>query len=177
MQRRQFIQYLTLGGTLAGIGAGYAWLNAERDRPQLSISATLQTLERLSSGTIEKSGAWNPNQVFNHCAQSVEFSMTGFPQSKSPVFQHTAGRLAFSVFSAKGELSHPLDEVIPGAPGLAVEGDVSLALKRLVTTLREFESFRGELKPHFAFGQLDKADYALAHVLHINNHLQEFQLA
>lgn len=176
MQRRQFIQYLTLGGTLAGIGAGYVWLNAERDRPQLSISATLQTLERLSSGDVEKSGVWSPHQVFNHCAQSVEFSMTGFPQGKSPVFQHTAGRLAFSVFSAKGEMSHPLDEVIPGAPGLAVEGDVTLALRRLTTALREFESFRGELKPHFAFGELEKSDYALAHVLHINNHLQEFEL-
>lgn len=177
MQRRQFLQYLTLGGTVAGIGAGYAWLNAGHDHTQLSIAATLQTLERLSSGDIEKTGAWNPHQVFNHCAQSVEFSMSGFPQSKSPVFQHTAGRLAFSVFSAKGEMSHPLDEVIPGAPDLAVEGDATLALQRLATALREFESFEGTLKPHFAFGQLNKADYALAHVLHINNHLQEFQPA
>ena len=177
MQRRRFIQYLTLGGAVAGIGAGYAWLNAGRDHTQLSIAATLQRLESLSSGDIQKTGVWNPHQVFNHCAQSVEFSMTGFPQSKSPVFQHTAGRLAFSVFSAKGEMSHPLDEVIPGAPGLAVEGDVTLALQRLATALRQFESFEGTLQPHFAFGQLDKADYALAHVLHINNHLQEFQPA
>jgi len=177
MQRRQFIQYLTLGGTLAGVGAGYTWLNAEHDHPQLSIAATLQKLEQLSSGHIEKSGAWNPSQVFNHCAQSVEFSMTGFPQSKSAVFQHSAGRLAFSVFSARGAMSHPLDEVIPGAPELGREGDAAAALDRLAAALRNFESYNGVLKPHFAFGQLGKADYALAHVLHLNNHLQEFQVA
>ena len=78
--------------------------------------------------------------------------------------------------SARGEMSHNLHEVIPGAPALAIEGKVQLALDRLTTALRDFETYGGALKPHFAFGSLSKPDYALAHVLHINNHLQEFSV-
>ena len=100
--------------------------------------------------------------------------MTGFPQSKSAFFQHTAGHVAFSLFSAKGEMSHNLAEVIPGAPDLVTEGDALVALERLTTALQDFDGYNGVLKPHFAFGALSKSDYALAHVLHINNHLQEF---
>lgn len=97
MQRRTLVKYLSIGGPLAAIGGGYLWLSANRDYPQLSLFATLQKLERLASGPITKSGTWNPYQVFNHCAQSVEFSMTGFPESESALFQNTAGTLAFSV--------------------------------------------------------------------------------
>ena len=177
MQRRQMIQYLALGGTLSGFGGGYLWLSADHDHPSLTIPVTLGKLDRLASGTIEKSGAWNAFQVFNHCAQSVEFSMTGFPQSKSAIFQRTAGPLAFSIFSAKGAMSHSLDEVIPGAPVLVADGDVLLALNRLTLALQHFAAYEGELKPHFAFGLLNKPDYAVAHVLHINNHLQEFRVS
>lgn len=176
MKRRQMIQYLALGGTLAGVGGGYLWLNADHDHSSLSIPVTLEKLQALASGSFEKSGAWNASQVFNHCAQSVEFSMTGFPQSKSALFQHTAGPLAFSVFSARGAMSHNLHEVIPGAPELVAASDVELALDRLTKSLRGFEAYNGALKPHFAFGLLNKPDYAVAHVLHINNHLQEFKV-
>ena len=176
MQRRQVIQYLALGGTLAGAGGGYLWLSADHDHSSLSIPVTLEKLDRLASRAIEKSGAWNAFQVFNHCAQSVEFSMAGFPESKSAIFQRTAGQFAFAVFSAKGAMSHSLDEVIPGAPELVVVGDALLALNRLTKALQAFEAYEGELKPHFAFGLLNKPDYAIAHVLHINNHLQEFRV-
>jgi len=168
------MQSLAIGGSIAVTGGGYLWLTADRDHSGLSIAATLQNLEQLASGVIEKSGTWNPYQVFNHCAQSVEFSMTGFPQSKSAFFQHTAGHVAFSLFSAKGEMSHDLAEVIPGAPDLVTQGDALVALGRLTTALQDFDGYTGVLKPHFAFGALSKSDYGLAHVLHINNHLQEF---
>lgn len=174
MQRRQVIQYLALGGTLSAAGGAFIWLGSDHDHPSLGIPIILQKLDSLASSSYEKSGVWNASQVFNHCAQSVEFSMTGFPQSKSAAFQHTAGKLAFSIFSARGAMSHSLDEVIPGAPPLVVEGDVTQALHRLTRALRDFDGFTGELQPHFAFGPLNKSDYAIAHVLHIDNHLQEF---
>ena len=177
MQRRTLVKYLAIGGPVSAIGGGYLWLNAERDYPQLSLPATLEKLQRLASGPINKSGTWNPYQVFNHCAQSVEFSMTGYPENESELFQNTAGVVAFSVFSARGEMSHNLAEVIPGAPALAVEGDNQVALERLSAALTSFDTYDGPLKPHFAFGNLNKNDYALAHVLHINNHLQEFSVA
>lgn len=177
MQRRQMIQYLALGGAVVGVGGGYLWLSADHDQASLSIPLTLENLDQLESRPFEKSGAWNAFQVFNHCAQSVEFSMTGFPQANSALFQRTAGQLAFSIFSAKGSMSHSLDEVIPGAPALVREGDAMSALTRLKTALQNFANYDGELRPHFAFGVLSKSDYSVAHVLHINNHLQEFSIS
>jgi len=49
-----------------------------------------------------------------------------------------------------------------------------LAVGGSIAALNDFDNYSGALKPHFAFGMLSKSDYALAHVLHINNHLQEF---
>jgi len=72
-------------------------------------------------------------------------------------------------------MSHSLDEVIPGAPPLAERGDARLALGRLIKALLDFNAYSGELRPHFAFGALGKDDYAVAHSLHINNHLEEFR--
>jgi hypothetical protein len=177
MQRRQLIRYLALGGTVAAAGSGYLWLTADHEHPSLTVDVTLEKLESLASLDFVKTGHWDAFQVFNHCAQSVEFSMSGFPQSKTAIFQRTAGQLAFSLFSARGAMSHSLDEVIPGAPSLVAEGDVRLALNRLTGSLRRFDAYEGILQPHFSFGLLDKPDYALAHILHINNHLQEFRIS
>ena len=174
MQRRIFLKSVAVAGTVSTMGAGYLWLTAERDNPDLSIATTLKKLEKLAAGEIEKSGSWNPFQVFTHCAQSVEYSITGFPEMKSRIFQRTAGHLAFATFSARGSMSHSLDEVIPGAPQLAADGDATLALDRLLKALLDFQAYSGELRPHFAFGELSKHDYTIAHSLHVNNHLEEF---
>jgi len=176
MQRRRLLKHLAVAGTVSGIGGGYLWLTTERDHSYLSVAATVSKLEKLSAGPMEKSGTWNPFQVFTHCSQSVEYSMTGFPQSKSELFQKTAGQLAFATFAARGAMSHGLDEVIPGAPPLPVAGDAVAALNRLIRALLDFQDYSGELRPHFAFGALKKHDYAIAHSLHINNHLEEFRV-
>lgn len=175
MQRRTVLKQLAFAGTVAGMGGGYLWLSADRDNSALSVAAMLRRLEALSLEPMEKTGNWNPFQVFTHCSQSVEYSMTGYPQNKSQLFQKSAGQLAFATFSARGSMSHSLDEVIPGAPPLAERGDAKLALDRLINALLDFNAYSGELSPHFAFGTLGKHDYAVAHSLHINNHLEEFQ--
>ena len=38
-----------------------------------------------------------------------------------------------------------------------------------------FAAFTDELQPHFAYGQLDHAEYAGAHVLHLYNHLTQIE--
>lgn len=99
--------------------------------------------------------------------------MQGFPVMKSPVFQNTVGQLAFSVFQARGKMSHNLEEAIPGEEIQATNIEASASLHRLVQALKQFESFESPLQPHFAYGVLEKDEYALAHVMHINNHLEE----
>lgn len=120
---------------------------------------------------------WNLSQVLQHLAQSIEYSLRGFPALKAGWFRATLGSAAFAVFDARGEMSHSLDEPIPGAPTL----DGLLALKssidRLLAAMDAFEAHAGPLQPHFAYGELSKPQYQRAHLMHIANHWQQFQPA
>lgn len=173
MKRRQFIKTGVVGGlTVSVIGAGL-WLNIPSNKAPLTIEAALAKLDEFSKQEILSSGVWNPYQIFTHCAQSVEFSLTGFPEHKSDVFKHTVGYLAFSAFSSKGQMTHSLSEPIPGAPRIDSEQDIQSALNRFKISLLDFEQFKGKLAPHFAYGELTKQDYERAHVMHFYNHLKE----
>ena len=175
MKRRQFGKTAILGA--AGlIGGGAVWLGMDRAHEELTITSALAKLEVLSNKPLSNSGEWNPYQIFMHCAQSVEYSLTGFPEHKSALFKNTAGQLAFSVFSARGEMSHGLSEPIAGAPLFTAEQDVDSAINRLKQSLMDFESYQGDLAPHFVYGELSRQDYEIAHVIHLNNHLFEIQM-
>ena len=137
----------------------------------LDCIAWLDSLERAPS--VKALGAWPLSAVLDHCAQSVEMSMDGFPQSKSALFQGTAGKAAFGVFRWRGRMSHGLAEPIPGAPGLASGADWHPSAQRLRNAIERFHAHQGPLKPHFAYGALSKADFALAHRMHIVNHQDE----
>ena len=64
-------------------------------------------------------------------------------------------------------------EPIPGAPALAAGADWKPAALRLRQAVTRFKAYNGALKPHFAYGPLGKAEFALAHNLHIANHQDE----
>jgi hypothetical protein len=123
--------------------------------------------------SVKTTGAWPLSAVLEHLAQSVEMSIDGYPQSKSALFQRTAGRAAFAVFRMKGRMSHGLDQPIPGAPSLSAGADWKDAAQRLRRAIARFEAHDGAFRPHFAYGALSKADYALAHSMHVTNHQDE----
>jgi len=131
----------------------------------------LDALEAAPS--VKTTGAWPLSTILDHLAQSIEMSIDGFPQPKSPLFQKTAGRTAFAVFRMKGRMSHGLDQPIPGAPSLSAGSDWKPSAQRLRRAISRFESHDGALQPHFAYGVLSKGDYALAHGMHIANHQDE----
>lgn len=181
MKRRQFLKAPIIGCATIGIG-GALWLNDDTDKSRLTIDAVLARIDALSKQSLTVTGAWSLNQVFDHCAQSVEYSMTGFPEHKSAAFKNTLGKLAFAAFSVKGQMTHALDEAIPGAPMIdaleinTLESMLSIneqAFARLKKSLYEFQRYQGELAPHFAYGALSKQDYELAHAMHFYNHLAE----
>lgn len=174
MQRRQLLKSSAAVLTVTAAGGAAWWLNIDHQHPHLRLDSLRQRLQAAEAKGFTKQGGWNAAQVFNHCAQSIEFSMIGFPQLNSALFQNTAGSLAFSVFSARGAMSHSLTEPIPGAPALDAAADTSLAYARMLAAIDRFSNYQGTLQPHFAFGTLNKEDYLQAHVLHINNHLEEF---
>lgn len=174
MQRRRFFGVLAAGGAVA-LGAGYWRLPAGPAPAALSIEAAQALLQRLAGEPLVSRQGWSPAEVFNHCAQSIDFSIDGYPELKPAWFRQTVGPLAFSVFAARGAMRHPLDQPIPGAPAIDSPVAVSDALARLQQAFSRFAAHQGALQPHFAYGELSHADYAEAHVLHLYNHLSLIQ--
>lgn len=136
-----------------------------------TLDTAFRRLETLDLSAIQSTGDWGLGRMFSHLAQGVEFSMTGYPEEKPRLFQATAGKLAFKIFQMRGRMSHGLHAPIPGE----VIGDVSAedGLQRLWQSLEQFRDFDGSLRPHFAYGALHKDQFALAHLMHIENHLEE----
>jgi hypothetical protein len=167
---------LIAGTAAAGAGAaGLLWVRAGNDGAILTVDAALQKVDALAKGGVSSTGKWNPHQIFTHCAQSIEYSMTGYPSPKPKLFQDTAGAAAFALFSAKGRMKHGLAEQIDGAPVLEAKTGTGEALSRLRQAFLAFRQFNGALAPHFAYGPLKKQQYEQAHVMHFYNHLDEIK--
>ncbi|HEU6454899.1 MAG TPA: DUF1569 domain-containing protein [Roseateles sp.] len=113
---------------------------------------------------------WNLSQVLQHLAQSIEFSMQGFPVLKGAWFRFSIGSAAFAVFNARGAMSHDLAEPIPGAPALDAAQTLKTSVQRLLDAMDAFARFNGTLRPHFAYGALTKPQYERAHLMHLANH-------
>jgi hypothetical protein len=144
--------------------------SVDRELQFASLRTALDEAQRLANAHAETGSTWTLSQTFVHCAQSIEYSLTGFPDMKSELFQHTVGTAAFNVFAWRGRMSHDLAEPIPGAPSLANETDLDGSLARLQKSVEDFERSGEPLQPHFAYGSLSKADYELAHAMHLANH-------
>lgn len=165
MNRRQF---LLLGTAVpAALIAAPTLIASAR---QYDVAALIEELQQLPL-TLRNPGEWNLSQMLQHCAQSVRYSLDGYPQMFSAAFQHTAGTAAATVFRAAGQMRHDLNEAIPGAGPLDATMPAEQARALLVQALQDFGQHDGELQPHFAYGGLDKPAYAAAHWLHVRNHL------
>lgn len=173
MDRRTSLKLIATGGVITGLGISHHLLTRPQVHPELAIHVALERLSKLNFDSIDRIGDWESSRTLNHLAQSIDFSMSGYPEMKSEVFQKTVGQLAFSVFQARGRMSHNLGEAIPGEIIDQSPTSASDALNRLLSTLERFEGFQEELQPHFAYGSLTKDQYAIAHVMHINDHLAE----
>jgi hypothetical protein len=169
MQRRSLI-------ILGVCGAPLAACSSAPVQQFPNIASAMKAVESLAAGH-KKSGAWTLAQMLNHAAQSIEFSIQGFPQMKSAAFRHTVGSAAFAVFDARGKMSHALDEPIPGAAALDAHSALPAAIERALKAWRDFEAHSGALKPHFAYGELDKTQYTRAHLMHLANHWNEVSRA
>ena len=154
-------------------------MNALADTPRVqSLDDVLRWLDKADTAAALRSTTdWRMGAVLEHLAQSVEMSMDGFPQFKSPLFQVTLGATAFSFFKLRGRMSHGLTEPIPGAQPLTQSDDWKPSAVRLRSAVRRFQAHTGALRPHFAYGNLSHADFALAHTFHFSNHQDEIVLS
>ena len=129
----------------------------------------LRALDRLGPDWHNGSD-WDLARVLHHLAQSIEFSLRGFPELRSAAFRATVGPAAFAWFDLRGRMQHGLTEPIPGAPALANGQPLVPAIQRLRAAVQAFEAHDGALQPHFAYGALDKAAYRRAHLMHLADH-------
>lgn len=180
MKRRQLLKHTALAGTgLALAGAGVLRF---APRPAISgyarfadVRAQIARWQRLDSAPPMQSG-WPCAEVIAHCAQSIEFSLHGFPVLKPAWFRATLGPIAFEVFDVIGAMRHSLIEPIPGAASLS-DAVWPHVLTRFEAALAAFEAHRGAYMPHFAYGQLNRQDYERAHLMHFAQHMQLLQPA
>jgi len=115
------------------------------------------------------------HQLLHHCAQSLEYGLSGFPELKPAWFRSTVGPLAAQVFLRRGKLSHDLADPIPGAPAIPNNGDMAAAFARLYVGIDAFELAVKSgtiLMPHFAYGNVAPADYARLQAFHIAQHME-----
>lgn len=175
MQRRRRTALISLGAVAVGAPAlWWASRPAALQSPAFdSTEGALRTLAALKTQTARSTGAWDLAHVLHHAAQSVEYSLQGFPSLKAAWFRASVGPAAATVFSARGRMSHSLTEPIPGAPEIAQGQPLVPAVDRAIAALQAFERHTGALHPHFAYGELSKDDYRRAHLMHFANHWQE----
>lgn len=173
MNRRRFLKVSAAGVLGLGASASLGWALVPNNAEPLTIAQSLEKLALIEKQLPETTGKWNLAQTLSHCAQSVDFSIDGYPNHKSDLFKSTVGSLAFGAFKSKGKMSHNLSESIPGAPLIPQTQSLEEAIEAFRLSLIRFQSHQGVFLPHFAYGKLSKSDYEKAHAMHLNNHMQE----
>lgn len=179
MTRKTFIISSLGGAGLVLTGGVLRNLPPQELAGKFTVDAVKEILGRFKEapGSIKTVGAWSPNQVFTHCAQSIELSFTGFPEHKGDLFKAVLGKTAFSVFAARGRLSHNLAEQIPGLEEIPASSEpavITTSIDRLIAAFEKLNTTNGPLKDHFAYGALSVEQNKMAHILHFYNHLEEF---
>ena len=145
--------------------------NAKRLLTFKNLDECVDELEKIQqASSIDIESDWTLYQNLIHCAQSIEYSMYGFPQNKSVLFQKTLGKLVLNQFEKQGYMRHNRNEPIPGATPIEPNGNAVEAVTRLQKAITDFDQFDQPLKPHFAYGALTKSQFANAHCMHCADH-------
>ncbi|MEU3885307.1 DUF1569 domain-containing protein [Streptomyces sp. NPDC029041] len=130
-----------------------------------------QNLDRPERDLLAPGSTWNLSQTVQHCAQTVRYSVTGYPVLKPALFRATAGSLAKRVFLRRGAMKHPLGAVIDGAPPLDPALPVPEAAAGLAEAVALFTGHTAEHAPHPAYGRCSHDEFARLHALHLAEHL------
>lgn len=115
--------------------------------------------------------AWNLSQTLQHCAQTVRYSVTGYPRLRSRLFRVTAGAVAKRLFLRRGATKHALDAELDGAPPLDPALPLVDALVDLDTAVRLFAAHTGSHAAHPAYGDCTHVEYEALHAMHLAEHV------
>jgi hypothetical protein len=115
---------------------------------------------------------FTPAQAIVHCAQSIEYSMSAYPQLRSGLFRATIGPLAKKKFLRAGLMTHDVAAPLAGAPAVPADVDLASSRARLRAAIAAFRGFEGALAPHLAYGACSKSEYEALHSMHVADHLR-----
>lgn len=134
------------------------------------------SLAALDADRLVSRGAMPPAVALGHCAQSIEYSLAGYPRLKPWPVRRLIGPRLLAGFRRDGRMRHDLAAPVPGAPRPPAD-DAPAALRGLLAAIDAFAAHAGPWPEHLAFGRMDRAAYADAHRLHILNHFEALDLA
>ncbi|MER6127932.1 DUF1569 domain-containing protein [Streptomyces sp. NPDC001795] len=115
--------------------------------------------------------AWNLSQTLQHCAQTIRYSVTGYPRLKPVLFRSTVGALAKRVFLHRGAMKHALGAEIDGAPPLDAGLPVTEAAASLMDAVTLFSRHTEPHALHPAYGRCTHDEFARLHAMHLVEHL------
>ncbi len=115
---------------------------------------------------------WTTSQHLVHCAQSIEYTISGYPQMKPAVVRATIGKLVKRRFLARGEMSHDTAAPVAGAPALDATVPVASAKVRLRVAIAAFHAHGGPFAPHLVYGRCSRDEYERLQCMHVADHLR-----
>lgn len=140
-----------------------------------SLAKILELAERAdASAKTIREPAWPVAVALAHCAQSIACSVDGYPKLRSGLFRATIGRIAKRKFLRANRMSHDLVAAIPGAAAISDSIALADARAQLAAAVEKFRTHTGPLAPHLAYGECSKDDYAVLHLLHVEDHLRAY---
>lgn len=116
---------------------------------------------------------WQLPLILDHCAESLEFTMTGFPEMKPGWFRSTVGPIAKHVFLLQGKMSHNTLDPIPGDADMPHSQTEQEAFERLLRAIGNFKTWNRELAEHFAYGVVSRDEAEKLQAFHIADHLSK----
>jgi hypothetical protein len=126
---------------------------------------------QVESQVLAQGGGWNLSQTVQHCAQSIGYSVTGYPALKPAWLRATVGRVVKTVFLKRGTMKHSLDAPLEGAPPLDPTMPTGEAISRLKSSIDTFTAHSGPHRPHPVYGECTHEEYAKLHTMHLEEHL------
>ncbi len=139
------------------------------------LAQAVERAEKIDVDAKAPATAWSLPQTLVHCAQSIEYSIAGFPRARSRIFQIVFGHAIKRRFLRRGVMFHNRAAVLPGAPAIPPSVTRAEAFERLKRAVADFQAYDGALAPHFAYGPTTKAEYEALHAMHLADHLPAFE--
>ena len=124
--------------------------------PRGLLAQAVERAEKIEADAKAHATAWSLPQTIVHCAQSIEYSIAGFPRGRSRIFQAVLGRAVKRRFLRRGVMFHNRAAPIPGAPAIPSSVTRAEVFERLKRAVADFQAHSGTLAPHFRLRTRDQ---------------------